>query len=154
MADEKYFLAALARLKEGLGLSKDKEVAAELGLSDKALNARKARASFPETELLALSARRPELKLDVAYILTGERVSELQREQMAVLNEVTQASGNATLIEQTADAHRAAAEFTKKRKDTYKRHLDVLNVCSETDVDLVMQLAVRLAKNTGKRKAV
>lgn len=75
MADVDFFLSALNRLKEGLGVSKDKEVAEALGMEAKALNARKARHSFPEKELLALSARRPELALDVGYILGGGPVA-------------------------------------------------------------------------------
>ncbi len=146
MSDEKKFLYALGRLKESLGLSKDKEIASALGMSDKALNARKARDSFPEKEVLALSARRPELELDVTYVLTGERVSELQREQMAVLNQVVQSSGDQSLIELTLGAHKDAAALKKRRKDMYKRHLSVLDLCTDKDVNLVMQLAVRLAK--------
>ena len=64
---------ALLRLKEQLGVSTDKEVAAVLGLGEKAFNARKKRGAFPEDKLLALTTKRPELGLDVAYILTGER---------------------------------------------------------------------------------
>lgn len=75
MSDVDFFISALNRLKEGLGVSKDKEVAAALGMEAKALNARKARHSFPEKELLALSARRPELELDVGYILGGSRTA-------------------------------------------------------------------------------
>lgn len=67
------FGPVLLRLKEQLGVSTDKEVAAILGLSPTAFNDRKKRGAFPEDKLLALVAIRPELNLDVAYILTGER---------------------------------------------------------------------------------
>lgn len=67
------FEPVLLRLKEQLGVTTDKEVAEILGLKEKAFNARKTRDSFPEDKLLALHAKRPDLHLDIAYILTGER---------------------------------------------------------------------------------
>lgn len=67
------FEPVLLRLKEQLSVSTDKEVAALLGLGEKAFNARKKRGAFPEDKLLALVAKRPDLNLDVAYILTGDR---------------------------------------------------------------------------------
>lgn len=144
------FLAALLRLKEQLVMQTDKQVADALGMSATAFNQRKARAAFPETEVLALSARRPELKLDVTYVLTGERVSELQREQMAVLNQTVQATGDAALIEKTVDAHKEVAALQKRRKDAYKRHQSVLDLCTDEDMEMVMQLAVRLARARDK----
>lgn len=65
------FLTVLLRLKEQLGIQSDKEVAEFLGLSDKAFNARKRRGKFPEDKLWLLNSLRPELKLDVGYILEG-----------------------------------------------------------------------------------
>jgi hypothetical protein len=67
------FEPVVLRLKEQLGVSTDKQVAALLGLSPTAFNDRKRRDAFPEDKLLALVATRPDLKLDVAYILTGDR---------------------------------------------------------------------------------
>lgn len=71
MGDVDFFSECLARLKVALGKAKDKEVAEALGLGEKALNARKSRGSFPEKELYALAAKRPDLRLDVDYVLTG-----------------------------------------------------------------------------------
>lgn len=68
------FQAALLRLKEHLGLETDKEVAELLGMTVKAFTARKARDSFPEEKLRALAQRRPDLPIDVDYVLTGETV--------------------------------------------------------------------------------
>lgn len=67
------FQKFLLRLKEALGVAADKDVAALLGFESRAFAARKRRNSIPDTELYALSAKRPELNLDVQYILTGER---------------------------------------------------------------------------------
>ncbi len=65
------FEKGLLRLKQQLGVSADKEAADLLGLSDKALNARKRRESFPIKEVFALAAQRPELGLDPDWIVTG-----------------------------------------------------------------------------------
>lgn len=73
MSDVDFFVGQINRLKSALGLSKDKEVAEALGLSDKALNARKARRSFPEREVVELAKTHPELQIDVNYVLTGKR---------------------------------------------------------------------------------
>lgn len=67
------FGAALLRLKEQLRVHNDKEVAEALGMTPTAFNSRKGRGSFPEDKLLALKARRPELGLDIDYVLTGRR---------------------------------------------------------------------------------
>jgi hypothetical protein len=65
------FEPALLRLKEQLGVPTDKEAAELLGLTDKALNARKRRDSFPTNEVFALAAKRPDLGLDPDWIVTG-----------------------------------------------------------------------------------
>ncbi|TXI17654.1 MAG: hypothetical protein E6Q67_12805 [Roseateles sp.] len=66
-----FFSDALARLKHELRVSKDQEVAALLGLGKTAFSERKKRGSFPHKELLALAEERPELGIDVNYVLTG-----------------------------------------------------------------------------------
>ncbi len=65
------FCHQLLRLKDQLGLQQDREIAALLGLSNKASYSRKIRNSFPVDKLKALSFDRPALRLDVEYILTG-----------------------------------------------------------------------------------
>jgi hypothetical protein len=66
------FDAQLLRLKQVLGITEDQQVAAALGMTKAGFSARKARESFPQRELFALAETRPELALDVAYVLTGE----------------------------------------------------------------------------------
>lgn len=83
------FQAALLRLKEHLGLETDKEVAELLGMTVKAFTARKARDSFPEEKLRALAQRRPDLPIDVDYVLNGETArmryqQEHQREPASI----------------------------------------------------------------------
>lgn len=67
------FGEALSRLKVQMGVSEDQEVAEALGLSKAAFSARKGRDSFPEKELRALLNERPELPIDVDYVLTGRQ---------------------------------------------------------------------------------
>ena len=67
-----FFSDSLGRLKHYLRVSKDQEVAAALGLSKTAFSERKKRNSFPEKELRALAQQRPELGINVEYVLTGE----------------------------------------------------------------------------------
>lgn len=67
------FRAALLRLKHELFVSQDQEVAAAIGITRAALNDRKRRGSFPEDKLFALIARRPDLGIDPAYVMTGKR---------------------------------------------------------------------------------
>lgn len=67
----------LLRLKLAVLLRTDQEVAAMLGLKKGAFCARRKNDSFPDEAVLALSGKRPELKLDVPYILTGVASPEL-----------------------------------------------------------------------------
>ncbi|MFP5473082.1 MAG: helix-turn-helix domain-containing protein [Gammaproteobacteria bacterium] len=77
------FGAALLRLKQQAGVQHDKEVAELLGMTDKALNARKARGAFPEDKLFALAARRPDLNIDPNYVLHGPDATKVMAEQAA-----------------------------------------------------------------------
>lgn len=77
------FEQALLRLKERLGVASDKAVAELLGMGEKALNARKRRGAFPEDKLKALANDRPDLKLDVKYVITGTS-DELERRLGAI----------------------------------------------------------------------
>jgi hypothetical protein len=66
-----FFEQAATRLKQQLGQTEDRQIAEALGLSPGAWVKRKARDAFPRTELYALAAKRPDLRLDVEYVLTG-----------------------------------------------------------------------------------
>lgn len=66
-----FFKETTMRLKHQLGMQSDKDVAQALGLSPTAFNQRKARNAFPEMELLALIAKRPDLGLDFDYVMLG-----------------------------------------------------------------------------------
>lgn len=149
MTDVDFFVGALNRLKESLGVSKDKQVAEALGMSDKALNARKARHSFPEIELLALSARRPELKLDVAYVLTGERVSDWQRTQLALTAETIlemEPDGDGPLHRSLGKAMKATGKLKTDRQPIFDKLQDALAYNDEKEFKLVMELAFTLTE--------
>lgn len=70
------FKEKLLRLKNELKISTDKEIATILDMKPTAFAERKKTDSFPEKELFALKAKRPELDLDVDYILLGARREE------------------------------------------------------------------------------
>lgn len=70
------FTRTLQRLKAALGVITDAEVATMLGLTKEAFSQRKGRNSFPDHDLRALAAKRPELGLDVERILDGARLSQ------------------------------------------------------------------------------
>lgn len=73
----------LLRLKQVLKLTDDQDVADALGMTKAAFSARKTRGAFPEDKVFALAAKRPDLKIDPAYVLTG-RSEELERRLQAV----------------------------------------------------------------------
>lgn len=68
----KQFDQQLMRLKSLLGVTGDQDVAALLDMSKAAFSDRKKRDSFPEEKLRALAQRRPDLPIDVEYVLRGE----------------------------------------------------------------------------------
>lgn len=74
-----FFEQAALRLKQELNVPNDKQAAELLGMSPRAWSGRKKTGSFPEKELRALAQQRPELGLDVDYILTGQRRPNLQQ---------------------------------------------------------------------------
>ena len=83
-----FFDEALLRLKRHVGTLEDQQVADLLGLKKAAFSARKSRGSFPEKELRALAQQRPDLRIDVGYVLTG--VSSAASDATAVLRECTE----------------------------------------------------------------
>ncbi len=64
-----FFEQALLRLKDQLQVQTDKEVAKLLGMAPTSFNERKKRDSFPRDKLMALAVTRPDLHIDVHYVL-------------------------------------------------------------------------------------
>ena len=149
MLDVDFFHERLGRLKVALRARKDKEVAEALGLGEKAFNARKARNSFPEKELRALAQQRPELGIDVEYVLTGGMLSTHQR--TALKKERDQLQADPT----TPEEKQHAGEFLdilalsiaqdNKRAPIYKRIIDVLRPCADETLELALKLVTKLA---------
>ena len=75
-----FFDEATLRLKQQLKVTEDKQAAEALGMTGNAWTMRKRRNSFPEKELRALAQQRPELGIDVEYVLTGGRMSAHERQ--------------------------------------------------------------------------
>lgn len=67
-----FFEEAALRLKQQLKVTEDKQAAEILGMTGNAWTMRKRRNTFPEKELRALAQQRPELGIDVDYVLTGQ----------------------------------------------------------------------------------
>lgn len=111
-----FFEEATLRLKQQLQTSEDKQVAEALGMTGNAWTKRKTRDAFPENELYALAAKRPDLKIDVAYVLTGipseahSRLSDLQ----AGLD-MTMAAGANTFAEMKAGGQLLAQQMGHAR---------------------------------------
>jgi len=80
-----FFEEQIARLKSQLRVKEDQEVADLLGMSKAAFSARKTRGSFPEDKVRALAQQRPELGIDVDYVLTGRALGQRALEAAAGL---------------------------------------------------------------------
>ncbi|WP_198321699.1 helix-turn-helix domain-containing protein [Methylococcus sp. BF19-07] len=107
------FEKILLRLKEQLGASDDKDVAELLGLTDKALSARKRRNAFPEDKLRALAQQRPELGIDVAYVLTGRWTErDFQERRQTLHRRLREARGEQDLGEFAASLGMAPEDWT------------------------------------------
>jgi transcriptional regulator with XRE-family HTH domain len=116
------FSECLNRLKPMLRVSKDQEVAAALGLSKTAFSERKKRDSFPDRELRALARARPELNIDVDYVLTGVAQAALE----------------------IIDAAKAGTPLVKVRGDELQL-LQNYRSCSPPDQEVVRHQAAFLA---------
>lgn len=80
-----FFEEVALRLKQQLKATEDKQVAEALGMTGSAWTKRKTRGSFPEKELRALAQQRPELGIDVEYVLHGREWDMPPKKAGAVL---------------------------------------------------------------------
>lgn len=140
------FEEAALRLKQQLRVKTDKEAAEVLGLSAVAWVGRKNRGNFPETELYALAAKRPELGLDVEYVLTGGRLAPRERDHLASARALTlqapmeEAERQRLLALLDAGFVEQAATNAARQPD-YRRLIETLNACSDESLRLVLQVA-------------
>jgi hypothetical protein len=63
------------RLKQQLGVLEDRDVAHALGRTGASFSERRRRERFPDAEVALLAHLRPDLNLDVGYVLTGRHSS-------------------------------------------------------------------------------
>jgi hypothetical protein len=144
-----FFDEAALRLKQQLKVTENKQVAEALGMTGNAWTMRKRRGAFPETELRALAQQRPELGIDVEYVLTGGVLSTLQRATLR--NERDKLRADPTTPGEKQDA----GEFLdilalsiaqdNKRAPIYKRIIDVLRPCADETLELALKLVTKLA---------
>lgn len=128
------------RLKSALGVREDKEVAAALGMTAAAFSERKRRGAFPRDKLLALQATRPELQLDVDYVLFGQ-VARAARGAAAV----TVNFARNDEAEVNADRYKQAAGRSREG-----RLLRAWHRCNTADQDYVINTAEHMASRGGK----
>lgn len=151
-----FFDDATLRLKQQLGVTKDKDAAEHLGLSPVAWAGRKRRGLFPETELYALVAKRPELQLDVAYVLKGERQPRHARMQIDHVAAWAGQQGTELAAQFAKDLIESTATRTASRKDAYLLLVDLADHCDDERFKLLVEVAkaLRLASVQASKSAV
>ena len=144
-----FFDEAALRLKQQLRVTEDKQAAEALGMTGNAWTMRKRRNSFPTKELRALAQQRPELGIDVEYVLTGGTLSTHQRQaQRAAAAHVQALPGSpedrqlfVDLLEQSG---MEMAADNARRDAAYQQITEVLRLCSDDTVELALTLVVKL----------
>ena len=145
----KKFDEQLLRLKQVVKLAEDQDVAVLLGMSKAAFSDRKKRDAFPDDKLAALAVRRPELGIDVSYVLTGGTLTERQRKMQAAARQATLAAGLEPAQERLSlsllnQADLQMAVNNASRADNYAQITELLAGSSDETVALVLQLVARL----------
>ena len=148
------FERATLRLKELVGVQTDKDLAELLEMDVSAFNKRKARGSFPDERLRALAQRRPELGIDVEYVLTGGTLSAHERQALEGARAFTLAlqlpeadkarllgRADAALLEQ---AQHNAQEVGTQRQADCALVQQLLKGCSDDSLALLLHMARRL----------
>jgi transcriptional regulator with XRE-family HTH domain len=136
------FEEQLLRLKQCLGMTKDSQVAAALGMSKAAFSNRKHSGSFPEEKVVALKRSRPDL--DVMYVLTGHR-----RATIGVIEGTIAAAGGARNDDAlVASAFRAAAKHFKALQDAaddpqVRELLGILVWCDREAIARIVRFAAK-----------
>ena len=141
-----FFEEATLRLKQQLQKTQDKEIAATLGLSAQSWAGRKKRNSFPEKELRALAQQRPELGIDVEYVLTGGRLTQRERDHLESARALTlglpmDEGDRQRLLAQLEDGFVLLATQNAARQHDYMRLMESLNSCTDESLRLVLLVA-------------
>ena len=138
------FEEQLLRLKLALGVSKDAEVAAALGMSRAAFSNRKQTGSFPEVRLVLLKRSRPDL--DLMFVLTGERWSAGDRAGHDLFFESAAERGDSALAKSAARGARNHVQALKEAaSDPQVRELlGLLIFCDRDAIEQVVRVAARV----------
>lgn len=148
------FEQRLLRLKQALHVAEDQEVAEALGMTRAALGDRKRRNSFPEDKLFALMSKRPDLKIDATYVLTGDRggVTSIERDMHNLMAEFTgkvvaDEASKGELVRIAAETMRASADTAARRKKLYEGIQAYLQGMDDRTLGIVTEMVVRLARD-------
>ena len=131
----------LLRLKQEAGIADDQGVAALLGLSKAAFSDRKRRNAFPEDKLLAAKVTRPDLNLDVAYVLTGERQAGHARTTSETLARFAGGDIDEEVRRLALTIIKNEATRDGARKDRYRLLNDLATHCDDQSFDLLLEIA-------------
>ena len=138
-----FFDQQLSRLKKVLEVREDQEAATALGMTKAAFSARKTRGSFPEKELRALAQQRPELGIDVEYVLTGGTLTQRERDHLESARAMTlqlpvEEAEKQRLLTRLEDGFLRQATQNLERQLEYTKLLEMLNSCSDESLRLVL----------------
>ena len=154
-----FFDEATLRLKQQLKVTEDKQAAEALGLTGNAWTMRKRRSAFPEKELRALAQQRPELGLDVDYVLTGGQLTQRERGQLESARALTLQLPMDEVEKQRLLAlinygFLQQATQNAARQQDYEKLIAALNTCSDESLRLVLLVTekCRLADQVASRK--
>ena len=141
-----FFDQQLSRLKKVLEVREDQEAATALGMTKAAFSARKTRGSVPEKELRALAQQRPELGIDVEYVLTGGRLTQRERDHLESARALTlglpmDEGDRQRLLAQLEDGFVLLATQNAARQHDYMRLMESLNSCTDESLRLVLLVA-------------
>lgn len=141
------FEQQLLRLKQVLKVTSDQDVAAALGLSKAAFSDRKRRGAFPEERLFALATKRPDLHLDVLYVLAGDRKDAAMRLTFAELEAalVLGADKGGTPAEQFSRAAAMVEEMHRQLPDDERVLLESYRRCTQEAKAQLIQTAALLS---------
>lgn len=144
----KEFDAALLRLKGILGMTEDQDVARALGMSKAGFAQRKARDSFPADRLATLAMEKPELRIDVRWVVTGKTA-----QQRAVDAAASVAGGAAEAVRYLKHDAPPPPQANEGQRispmpgitTAERAHLVALRQCDADDRAAIVQLVAKLA---------
>lgn len=143
------FEQALLRLKSQINVTTDKEAAELLGMGEKALNARKRRGAFPVDKLRALAQQRPDLGIDVEYVLHGSmpaRRAAAAAAVTAMAQEILSSQPHHQVMEPTKPYGQSRAPQASQALEAEAALLAHWNSCLPSDRQLLVMLAASLAE--------